>query len=146
MSRQAKFFSPSPLPSPVSGGGLRWGIKNWNTDQAIQLQEKLRDKIILQAPFSSSKEIRTVAGTDLHFSPDEKEVTTSFAYTGIVVLSLPEMKVLERIIVKKKKVRKLFPALLIKKRGFTPLEIPKNYWENGTFSAEKLKVPKFLTG
>lgn len=79
-------------------------------NQAIQLQEKLRDKIILRAPFSSSKEIRTVAGTDLHFSPDEKEVTTSFAYTGIVVVSFPEMKIIEQITIKKK-VTHPFPYL-----------------------------------
>lgn len=80
-------------------------ISRLNIEQAIKLQEKLKEEIILQAPFSSSEEIKTIAGSDLHFSLGDK-----FAYAGIVVLSFPEMEILESVVLKRK-VSKLFPYL-----------------------------------
>lgn len=80
-------------------------MAKFQIEEAIKLQEKLKEKIVLQAPFSSSKEIKIVAGTDLHFSPDEK-----IACAGVVVVSFPEMRILEKVTVKRRVIQP-FPYL-----------------------------------
>jgi len=64
--------------------------------EAIKLQQELNKKIVLEPPFNSVKEIKTVAGTDVHFSQDEL-----VAYAGIVIVSFPELKILEKVKIEK---------------------------------------------
>ena len=60
---------------------------NLTPSQAVALQKKLREKVLLSPP---EKPIRTVAGADISF---DKYSPTLFA--GIVVLSLPNLETIE---------------------------------------------------
>lgn len=65
---------------------------NLTPKEAIESQKKLREKIKL-VPLK--KKIKTIAGLDVSFNKFEKDV-----YAGIIVLSYPELKVLEKVCVK----------------------------------------------
>lgn len=64
---------------------FRW---NLTPREAMELQARLRDKVIEQDRFG---EIRTVAGADLAFNP-----VTRMAVAGVVVYRLPELEEIER--------------------------------------------------
>jgi len=93
-------------------------LHSWNSTlvEAEKIQEKLQKKIILKSPYSSIQKIKTVAGTDVHFSADEnfgalgREPLWKYPQrgylvsAGIVILSFPELKILEKV-----KVETTFP-------------------------------------
>lgn len=58
-----------------------------NKDEAIQIQEDLRNRIILEKTFT---EIRSIGGADVAYSKDG-----NFLFSAIVVLSFPRMELLE---------------------------------------------------
>lgn len=76
-----------------------------NLEEARRIQNKLRKKVSLKTPFASLNEIKTVAGMDVHFSKDEKLVSA-----GIVICSFPEMKVLDKTVIKIAN-QKIFPYI-----------------------------------
>ncbi|MEW6376992.1 MAG: endonuclease V [Thermodesulfobacteriota bacterium] len=64
-------------------------LHSWevNIDEAIQIQENLRNRIILKKTFSK---LRTIGGGDVSYSKNR-----NLLYGAIAVLSYPEMKPLE---------------------------------------------------
>lgn len=60
--------------------------------EAVNLQEKLSRQVLFQSSFQSLTEVKTVAGGDVHFSQDEFT-----AKAAVVVLSYPDLKLLEKI-------------------------------------------------
>jgi deoxyribonuclease V len=64
-------------------------LHSWNVsvEEAIQIQEALKDRIILKKTFS---EVRTIGGGDVAYSRNG-----SLLFGAIVVLSFPEMKILD---------------------------------------------------
>jgi len=64
-------------------------LHSWNVsvEEAIQIQEALRDRIILKKTFS---EVRTVGGGDAAYSNNGK-----LLFAAIVVLSFPEMEIID---------------------------------------------------
>ncbi|HKS27004.1 MAG TPA: deoxyribonuclease V [Pyrinomonadaceae bacterium] len=64
-------------------------LHEWNKTprEAVELQKRLREQVRL-APLS--REIKTIAGADISFNKFDPTV-----YAGIVVLSFPEMEVIE---------------------------------------------------
>ncbi len=60
---------------------------NVNVEQAIQIQENLRDCIILENTFN---EVRSIGGADVAYFKDR-----NFLFAAIVVLSFPRMETLE---------------------------------------------------
>jgi deoxyribonuclease V len=63
----------------------RWSLP---PREAVRLQEKLRDQVMLEDDFSA---IRYVAGADLAFDP-----ATNVAFAGVIVYHFPEMSEVER--------------------------------------------------
>jgi deoxyribonuclease V len=66
-------------------------INEWNLtpSEAVELQKQLRDRVKLEP---LQKEVRTVAGADISFNK-----FSDIIYAGIVVLSLPSLKVVEEV-------------------------------------------------
>lgn len=64
-------------------------LHDWNLTprEAVELQKRLRDEVRI-APLA--REIKTIAGADISFNKFEPTV-----YAGIVVLSFPELEVIE---------------------------------------------------
>jgi deoxyribonuclease V len=58
-----------------------------NKDEAIQIQENLRNRIILEKTFT---EVRSIGGADVAYSKDGNSL-----FSAIVVLSFPRMELLE---------------------------------------------------
>lgn len=58
-----------------------------NVEEAIQIQEDLRDRVILEKTFSG---VRTIGGGDVAYSRDR-----NFLFGAIVVLSFPKMETLD---------------------------------------------------
>jgi deoxyribonuclease V len=63
----------------------RW---NLTPREAMKLQERLRQRVILEKQFSR---IRTVAGADLAFDPE-----TGIAFAGVIVYKFPQLEEIER--------------------------------------------------
>jgi deoxyribonuclease V len=66
----------------------------WNLSptEAVALQKSMKDRVQIQP---LDREIRTVAGTDISFDRGSETV-----YAGIVVVSLPDLEVVERSVVR----------------------------------------------
>jgi deoxyribonuclease V len=64
-------------------------LHSWevNVEEAIQIQEALRDRLILKNTFT---EVRTIGGGDVAYSKDR-----NFLFAAIVVFSFPKMETLE---------------------------------------------------
>ena len=64
-------------------------LHSWkvNVEEAMQIQESLRDRVILQNTFN---DVTTIGGADVGYSRDK-----NFLYAAIVILSFPEMETLE---------------------------------------------------
>jgi hypothetical protein len=64
-------------------------LHSWNVsvEEAIQIQEALKDRIILKKPFSK---VRTMGGGDVAYSKNENRL-----FGAIVVLSFPDMEILD---------------------------------------------------
>jgi deoxyribonuclease V len=64
-------------------------LHSWkvNVEQAIQIQQNLRNRIILQKTFS---EVKTIGGGDVAYSEDR-----NFLFAAIVVLSFPKMETID---------------------------------------------------
>jgi len=64
-------------------------LHSWNVsvEEAIQIQEALRDRIILEKTFS---EVRTIGGTDAAYSKNGK-----LLFAAIVVFSFPKMEIID---------------------------------------------------
>ena len=64
-------------------------LHSWNVsvEEAIQIQEALKDQIILKKPFSK---VRTMGGGDVAYSKNENRL-----FGAIVVLSFPDMEILD---------------------------------------------------
>ena len=64
-------------------------LHSWNVsvEEAIQIQEALKDRIILKKPFSK---VRTIGGGDVAYSKNENRL-----FGAIVVLSFPDMEILD---------------------------------------------------
>jgi deoxyribonuclease V len=64
-------------------------LHSWkvNVEEAIQIQENLRNRIILQKTFS---EVKTIGGGDVAYSEDR-----NFLFAAIVVLSFPKMETID---------------------------------------------------
>jgi deoxyribonuclease V len=60
---------------------------DWTPREAVELQQRLRDEVRI-APLA--KEIRTIAGADISFNKFDPTI-----YAGVVVLSYPELEVIE---------------------------------------------------
>ncbi len=79
----------SELITPNSTLCQMKSLHPWNVDvkEAIQIQENLRNRIILENTFT---EIRTVGGADVAYSKDRHSL-----YAAIAVLSFPKMELLD---------------------------------------------------
>ena len=64
-------------------------LHSWkvNIEEAIQIQENLRNRIILEKTFT---EVKTIGGGDVAYSEDR-----NFLFAAIVVLSFPEMETID---------------------------------------------------
>jgi deoxyribonuclease V len=64
-------------------------LHSWkvNVEEAIKIQENLRNRIILEKTFS---EVRTIGGGDVAYSEDR-----NFLFAAIVVLSFPKMETID---------------------------------------------------
>jgi len=68
-------------------------LHSWHVspEEARGIQEKLRDKVALRSPFKSINQIRFIAGCDVGY--DEKKRK---AYGSVVLLTFPELKLVEK--------------------------------------------------
>jgi len=82
-------------------------LHSWQVSpqEARKIQERLRDRVVLRSPFNSLSEIRSVAGCDVAY--DEKRRK---AYSSVVLLTFPELKLVEKRAVTKACDR-IFPYL-----------------------------------
>jgi len=66
-------------------------LHSWkvNVEQAIQIQQNLRNRIILENTFS---EVKTIGGGDVAYSEDR-----NFLFSAIVVLSFPKMETIDSV-------------------------------------------------
>lgn len=66
-------------------------LHDWNLSprEAVELQKRLRDQVRI-APLAT--DVRTIAGADISFNKFEPTV-----YAGVVVLSFPELEVVEEV-------------------------------------------------
>jgi len=64
-------------------------LHSWevNVEEAIQIQEALRDRLILKNTFT---EVRTIGGGDVAYSKDR-----NFLFAAIVVLSFPKTETMD---------------------------------------------------
>ncbi len=78
----------------------------WNVTprEAMRLQEKLRERVVLEDRFS---DIRFVAGADLAFDPE-----TGMAFSGVIVYRFPELAEVERKAARRKLQFPYVPGLL----------------------------------
>jgi len=60
-------------------------------EEARKIQEKLRDRVVLRSPFKSISQIHSVAGCDVGYDDEERR-----AYGSIVLLTFPELKLVEK--------------------------------------------------
>ncbi len=83
----------------------RWRSR-WNLTprQAIQLQEQLRDRVVLSDRIGR---IRYVAGADMAFDPE-----TEVAFGGVIVYRFPELEEVERRMARRKLRFPYVPGLL----------------------------------
>jgi len=83
----------------------------WNIpmEEAIQIQEALRDRIILKNNFS---EVRTIGGGDAAYSKNGK-----LLFAAIVVLSFPEMEIIDTATAGGKILSPYIPGLLSFREG-----------------------------
>jgi deoxyribonuclease V len=83
----------------------------WNVsvEEAIQIQEALRDRIILKKTFS---EVRTIGGGDAAYSKNGK-----LLFAAIVVLSFPEMEIIDAATAGGKILFPYIPGLLSFREG-----------------------------
>ncbi|MCL5005309.1 MAG: deoxyribonuclease V [Acidobacteria bacterium] len=79
----------------------RW---NLTPQQAMRLQERLRDRVVLSDRFGR---IRYVAGADIAFEPE-----TQMAFGGVIVYSFPELEEVERHMARRKLRFPYVPGLL----------------------------------
>jgi deoxyribonuclease V len=86
-------------------------LHSWNVsvEEAIQIQEALKDRIILKKTFS---EVRTIGGGDVAYSRNG-----SLLFGAIVVLSFPEMEILDTATVAGKIRFSYIPGLLSFREG-----------------------------
>jgi deoxyribonuclease V len=77
---------------------------NLTPKEAIALQKKLRDEIIIRP---LGKEIKTIAGVDISFNRFEKDV-----YAGIIILSYPDLQIIEHAGIKTRVDFPYIPGLL----------------------------------
>jgi deoxyribonuclease V len=87
-----RFISPSSLSPPARGGEeflMMKHLHSWevNVEEAIHIQEDLRDHLILKKTFSKA---RTMGGGDVAYSKNE-----NLLFGAIVVLSFPDMEILD---------------------------------------------------
>jgi len=87
----------------------RWDM---NTREAMALQSKLKEKILLKNSFRSIKEIHRVAGCDLAL-----DIKSNLAWGGVVVYSFPDLEVVERRIIVQKLSFPYVPGLLSFREG-----------------------------
>ena len=85
-------ISPSPSSPPAKGGERLCEMKSlhsWNVsvEEAIQIQENLRGRIILKTNFSR---MRTIGGGDVAYSKKR-----NLFFGAIVILSWPQMETLD---------------------------------------------------
>ena len=83
----------------------------WNVslEEAIQIQETFKDQIILDKTFSK---VRTIGGGDAAYSKDGK-----FLFAAIVVLSFPEMEIIDTAMADGKALFPYIPGLLSFREG-----------------------------
>ncbi len=77
---ERRFFTP---PSKAGLGAAEWV----NVEEAIQIQENLRSRIILKKTFT---EVRTIGGGDVAYSKDR-----DFLFAAIAILSFPKMETVD---------------------------------------------------
>src|SRR5579863_1616173 len=80
---------------------------NWNVtpQEAIETQKRLRSQVLIQTLDISS--LRTVAGSDLSYDKG-----SDIVYAGVVVLSFPELELIERAGVATRAIFPYIPGLL----------------------------------
>ena len=79
----------------------RW---NFTPQQAIRLQERLRDRVVLS---DRPGRIRYVAGADMAYDPE-----TEVAFGGVIVYRFPELREVERCMARRKLRFPYVPGLL----------------------------------
>ena len=86
-------------------------LHSWNVsvEEAIRIQEALRDRIILKKTFS---EVRTIGGGDAAYSKNGK-----LLFAAIVVLSFPEMEIIDTATADGKTLFPYIPGLLSFREG-----------------------------
>jgi deoxyribonuclease V len=91
-------------------------LHSWkvNVQEAIQIQEALRDRIILENTF---KDVTKIGGADVGYSKDK-----TFLYAVIVVLSFPEMAMIENAAAHGKTPFPYIPGLFSFREGPTLIE------------------------
>jgi deoxyribonuclease V len=86
-------------------------LHSWNVsvEEAIQIQEAFKDRIILKKTFS---EVRTIGGGDAAYSRNGK-----LLFAAIVVLSFPEMEIIDTATADGKTLFPYLPGLLSFREG-----------------------------
>jgi deoxyribonuclease V len=95
-------------------------LHSWNvsTEEAIQIQEALRGRIILKKTFSK---VKTVGGGDVAYSKNGNHL-----FGAMVVLSFPSMEILDMATVEGKTPFPYIPSLLSFREGPILINIFRN--------------------
>ena len=93
----------------------RWDV---SPKEAFQLQDKLRERIVLKNPFKSIHDIQTVAGCDLSIDNQRR-----IFFCGVIVYTFPALEELERQVTEYPITFPYVPGLLAFREGPALLEV-----------------------
>ncbi|MEA3475426.1 MAG: deoxyribonuclease V [Candidatus Cloacimonadota bacterium] len=73
-------------------------LHNWqvSSQDAINIQNELKNKVILECPYQSLEEIKTVAGCDVNY-----EKKNAIVQAAVVLIILKDWSIIEKVIIKK---------------------------------------------
>ncbi len=73
-------------------------LHDWQVSpqEAINIQNKLKNKVILASPYQSLEEIKTVAGCDVNY-----EKKSAIVQAAVVLIRLKDWTIIEKVIIKK---------------------------------------------
>ena len=82
-------------------------LHDWQVSpqEAINIQNKLKNKVILASPYQSLEEIKTVAGCDVNY-----EKKSAIVQAAVVLIRLKDWTIIEKVIIKKR-LKQSFPYI-----------------------------------
>lgn len=91
-------------------------LHSWKVSpqKAREIQEKLRNKVVLKSSFKSIGEIRSIAGCDVRYDENKKR-----AYGSVVLLTFPELELVEKkgVMESSERIFPYLPGLLTFREG-----------------------------